>query len=361
MIELIDNIPDTLFRIFIFNIIIVNIGMLLVFIYNNPIALDDKKNKKIKNIFNELLNELILNVNKIDLKQNHVIRQLKVLEKRRVKIIFIKMLREYAIFLKGKEFEALTEIYKSIDLHVKDMKDLESRRTKTILNAIERLNRFKIVVDREKMRKLQKHSSPEVRELANSYTLNIYKDPDIFEFLDFTKEPFTPWQRLEYFQLIINNKEAPIIEFSKWIHPNYDNSLILLALDLCGHYKQKNAAPAIRNLLNITNDSKVRSKLIKTLGIINDTDAIEFLMELFKTENEVKCKIEIIRSLGYLGYKNGKVELFLKNLIRNESSISIKKAAIIGLNRVNSSFSALEKRIYNFDLEKLNKEELKVI
>lgn len=132
--------------------------------------------------------------------------------------------------------------------------------------------------------------------------------------------------------------------------------MILLALDLCGHYKQKNAAPAIRNLLNITNDSKVRSKLIKTLGIINDTDAIEFLMELFKTENEVKCKIEIIRSLGYLGYKNGKVELFLKNLIRNESSISIKKAAIIGLNRVNSSFSSLEKRIYNFDLEKIIKE-----
>lgn len=361
MIELINNIPDTLIGIFIFNIVVVNIGMLLIFIYNNPIAVDDKKNKKIKNIFSELLSELILNENKIELKQNHVIKQLKVLEKKRMKTIFIKTLKEYAIFLKGKEFEALTEIYKSINLHINDIKDLDSNRVNSILNALERLNRFKIKVDREKIKALQKHKSPEVRELANSYTLNIYNDLDIYEFLDFTNEPLTPWQQLEYFQLITNNIEAPVINFSKWIDPKYDNSLILLALDLCGHYKQKNASTAIQIMLNISTDSRVRIKLIKTLGIINDTDAIEFLIQIFKIESEKKCKIEIIRSLGYLGYKNKNVIIFLENLIENETNISIKKAAIIGLNRVSYSFTALEKRIYNFDIEKSTKEELKVI
>ena len=195
--NLLHNIPSYLLDFYLFNIIVVNIGMFLVFIYNIPVFINSEKNNRIRNIFSEILSEIILLENYENTEKIKILKKLKVQKNRRIRTIFIKVLKEYTIFLKGTEFATLTDVYKSLGLHVKDIKDLDSIFTSRVLGALDRLNSFKIVVNRTKIKKLQKHKNPEIRELANAYTLNIYDSEDIYEFFDFTTEPFTPWQQLE--------------------------------------------------------------------------------------------------------------------------------------------------------------------
>jgi len=358
--NLLHNIPSYLLDFFLFNIIIINIGMFLVFIYNIPVIINSKKNNKIRNIFSEILSETILLENKENIEKIKILKKLKVQKNRRIRTIFIKVLKEYTIFLKGTEFVTLTDVYKSLGLHIKDIKDLDSIFTKRVLGALDRLNRFKIVVNRTKIKKLQKHKNSEIRELANAYTLNIYDRDDIYEFFDFTTEPFTPWQQLEYFQLIINRPTAPKADFSKWINSNYVNSIISLSLDLVAHYHQNTAIEPIHSMIKI-NNTKMRRKMIKTLGLLNQKESINILMELYNEESDVNCKIEIIKSLGYMGNKNEQVTQFLENLLHTEFHTNFRKAILIALSRATSSESILENKIYRYELEKTVPHEQKIL
>ena len=216
------------------------------------------------------------------------------------------------------------------------------------------------MVNRTKIKKLQKHKNSEIRELANAYTLNIYDRDDIYEFFDFTTEPFTPWQQLEYFQLIINRSTAPKADFSKWINSNYVNSIISLSLDLVAHYHQNTAIEPIHSMIKI-NNTKMRRKMIKTLGLLNQKESINILMELYNEESDVNCKIEIIKSLGYMGNKNEQVTQFLENLLHTEFHTNFRKAILIALSRATSSESILENKIYRYELEKTVPHEQKIL
>lgn len=354
------NIPSYLIDFLLFNIIVTIIGMFLVFIYNIPVLINRNNNKKLRNIFNEFLSEIII-LNDIDNSEKiKILKKLKVKKNRRIRTIFIKVLKDYSIFLKGTEFATLTDVYKSLGLHVKDIKDLDSIFTTRVLEALDRLNRFKIVVNRTKIKKLQKHKNSDIREFANAYTLNIYDSEDIYEFFDFTTEPLTPWQHLEYFQLITDRPLAPKADFGKWINPKYENSIISLSLDLVAYYHQETAIEPIHSMIKIDH-TKMRRKMIRTLGILNQKQSIDVLMDLYIEEDDMKCKTEIIKSLGYMGYKNEKVIHFLDELLKTEFHTNFRKAILIALSRATGSESILENKIYRYELEKTVPNEQKIL
>ena len=72
--NLLHNIPSYLLDFFLFNIIIINIGMFLVFIYNIPVIINSKKNNKIRNIFSEILSETILLENKENIEKIKILK-----------------------------------------------------------------------------------------------------------------------------------------------------------------------------------------------------------------------------------------------------------------------------------------------
>lgn len=354
------NIPSYLIDFLLFNIIVTIIGMFLVFIYNIPVLINRNNNKKLRNIFNEFLSEIII-LNDIDNSEKiKILKKLKVKKNRRIRTIFIKVLKDYSIFLKGTEFATLTDVYKSLGLHVKDIKDLDSIFTTRVLEALDRLNRFKIVVNRTKIKKLQKHKNSDIREFANAYTLNIYDSEDIYEFFDFTTEPLTPWQHLEYFQLITDRPLAPKADFGKWINPKYENSIISLSLDLVAYYHQETAIEPIHSMIKIDH-TKMRRKMIRTLGILNQKQSIDVLMNLYLEEDDMKCKTEIVKSLGYMGYKNEKVIHFIEELLKTEFQTNFRKAILIALSRATASESILENKIYRYELEKTVPNEQKIL
>lgn len=52
---------------------------------------------------------------------------------------------------------------------------------------------------------------------------------------------------------------------------------------------------------------------------------------------------------------------FLENLLTTEYHTNLRKAILIAITRATSSLSVVEKRIYNFELEKLVPEEQKIL
>ena len=75
--NLLHNIPSYLLVFFLFNIIVVNIGMFLVFIYNIPVFINSEKNNRIRNIFSEILSEIILLENYENTEKNKNFKKIK--------------------------------------------------------------------------------------------------------------------------------------------------------------------------------------------------------------------------------------------------------------------------------------------
>ena len=92
--NLLHNIPSYLLDFYLFNIIVVNIGMFLVFIYNIPVIINSEKNNRLRNIFSEILSEIILLENYENTEKIKILKKLKVQKNRRIRTIFIKVLKE---------------------------------------------------------------------------------------------------------------------------------------------------------------------------------------------------------------------------------------------------------------------------
>ena len=129
---------------------------------------------------------------------------------------------------------------------------------------------------------------------------------------------------------------------------------------MVAYYHQETAIEPIHSMIKIDH-TKMRRKMIRTLGILNQKQSIDVLMDLYIEEDDMKCKTEIVKSLGYMGYKNEKVIHFLEELLKTEFHTNSRKAILIALSRATGSESILENKIYRYELEKTVPDEQKIL
>lgn len=344
------NFPRYLLYLIIFNFSIIFLGWMLVALYNLSSSFYKKSNEELEAQFIKILRELLLNQPAFELEDLKPLIDLDVQRKRRIREIFIESLTQYSCFLDGDAAENITKIYRLLGLEKYKIKELSSIYDSNIIHAIDELTRFKVPIKREKMVQLQKSKNSMIQELANSYTLTIYKD-NIYDFFTFNEDPFTKWMNLTYFQLIINRTDLKKPHFQQWISPQYKPTVVKLAMDLASYYYQHNAAEKIHPLLT-TPDAAFRFEMINNLGKLNYPPSPQILMELYDREEDMRCKREIIKSLGYMTYQTVQVRDFLEQTLENESGINLRKAIIIALKRAKSestipsvNFPALEKQL----------------
>ncbi len=328
------NFPGYLLYLILFNFFIILLGLVLVYVYNLSSSIYKKRNKNLETQFIKLLRELLLAKKDIELSDLKPFIDLGVQRQKKIREIFIESLTQYSCFLGGNEARNIEKIYTLLDLQKAKIKDLSSIFNSAVIQAIDELTRFKVPVEREIMVQLQKKENSMIRELANSYTLTIYKD-NIYDFFSFNDDRFTKWKHLTYFQLIINRTDLKKPHFGQWISPEFKSTVISLAMDLASYYYQQNAAENIHAMLN-TLDCALRFQMINNLGKLNNPSSPEVLMKLFVVEKDKRCKREIIKSLGYMTHNTSEVTHFLKTTLAKENSINLKKAIIIALKRTTS-------------------------
>lgn len=326
--------PRYLLYLILFNFFIIVLGVILVYLYNLSSLIHKKRNDKLKAHFIEMLRVLILDKMDIELSDLKPFINLGVLRVRQIREIFIETLTEYYYFLDGNEAENISKIYRLLGLHKNKIKDLSSINNSKTIHALAELTRFKIKVKREIMVGLQKSNNSIIRELANVYTLTIYDD-NIYDFFNFNNYPFTKWKSLTYFQTIINRTDLKKPHFQQWISLQYKQDVVMLAMDLASYYYQHNAAEKIHPILNSPNHV-LRFEMINNLGKLNYYTSPGILMKLYDQEKNMKCKIEIIKSLGYITHHTEEITEFLETNLEKEIGINLKKAIIIALTRTKS-------------------------
>ena len=346
----VSDFPRYLLYLILFNFFIIVLGVILVFLYNLSSSIYKKRKEKLEARLMKLLRELLLDKSDIELKDVAPFIALGVQRQKRIREVFIECLTQYSSFLDGNEAENIVKIYNLLGLQEHKIKELSSISTSKIIHAIDELTRFKVPVKRETMVRFQKSKNSMIRELANSYTLTIYNDNN-YDFFSFNEDSFTKWENLTYFQLIINRTDLRKPHFAKWISPEYKPTVIILAMDLASYYYQQNAAEKIHPMLT-TPDCALRFEMINNLGKLNYNTSPPILMELYDIEKDIRCKREIIKSLGYMTHHTVQVTDFLKKALEKESNINLRKAIIIALKRNTSesmipsvNFPTLEKEL----------------
>ncbi|MBO9618932.1 MAG: HEAT repeat domain-containing protein [Niabella sp.] len=239
--------------------------------------------------------------------------------------IFVACLRTLKRNLKGKEGRLIRKLYLDLDFDKYAFKELSASHSYKPLLALNELVFFEAPDPEGLIGRLLYSKNKYLKEKALEYIFKVYKG-NVFEYFSQVTAPFTKWEHLHYFDIITNRKDGTLPEFSRWITPPYNESLILLCLDFTTYYRQHSAAPAIIELLQQSAIStELKCKLISALGQLYESEALPVLLDLYADEKNILVKGAILKALSNIS--GNETLSFLKQSFKKEASPFLKKHA----------------------------------
>ncbi len=332
--EFIDT-PIYLLILIIINFLVIVMGIALTFFHNYRYTFFTKKEKLLDLRFNQIIARTILFKKNINDELINTINSIGQLKKEKVRNILIKNLEVYLNFLESEESNLVIELYRRLNLSTEPKKMLYSHSRSKIRRALYELINFHVPVDRNRILQLQQSKHKTLREKANVYTLQMFHS-NIYEFLDYPGQKLTKWEQLKYFQLINKRTILKKPKYRKWVSEKYHPSIVSLALDFVSYYYQVDALSNIYDLIPRA-DKLLRKKLINTIGKLRQTDSMCFLINWYDYEKSTTCRIEIIKSLGYIAYNDVFVIDFLNKLFEENKNLNVKKAIVIAQSRLKNT------------------------
>jgi hypothetical protein len=158
-------------------------------------------------------------------------------------------------------------------------------------------------------------------ESRNAYVKLSKNDP--FKFFDVALEPLLMWDQIELFRTITTTEGLSIPNFARWISYSTNKSVVSFCLKLALHYNQREAIPAIIQLLD-TRDHYLRADAINCLGKFMAEEAEERMVHMYFNQ-PVNCQLEILKALGR--FATGIRLDFLKNEFLRSNDFEIRKNA----------------------------------
>jgi len=156
-----------------------------------------------------------------------------------------------------------------------------------------------------------------VRMEAQLALIRLNRD-DPFGFLDHLTHPFTLWEQLTVYELIVVHN-LPIPEFSRWTDsPN--KSVVLFSLRMINVFKQQHAAPYVINCLKHS-DRDIRHMAIFVCGEIQLRDSLPHLKQMYKDEDYTNC-LTIVHAIGKMPDES--MLGFLKLVLDKEDDVQLQ-------------------------------------
>jgi len=116
-------------------------------------------------------------------------------------------------------------------------------------------------------------------------------EDDPFGFLDHLTHPFTLWEQLNVYELILLH-DLPIPQFSRWTTSS-NKTVVIFALRMIQVFKQLQAAPQLIACLHHP-DRDVRYTAIVVSGEIQMRECLPHLKQMYKTEDYANCRAIIL-------------------------------------------------------------------
>ena len=163
-------------------------------------------------------------------------------------------------------------------------------------------------------------------------------EDDPFGFLDHLTHPFTLWEQLNVYELIVLH-DLPVPEFSRWI-PSTNKSVVIFALRMIQVFKQQHAASHVIDCLHHP-DVDVRHTAIIVSGEIQLRECLPHLKQMYKNEGYKNC-LAIVLAMSKM--PDEMMLSFLKMVLDKEDDVQLQIESAKAISKMGEvGFSALVK------------------
>jgi len=220
----------------------------------------------------------------------------------------------------GKNEEArvqLRDLYQQMQLDQDSIRKLYSSKWHIQVKGFRELAFMNITEANSKIRLALKSKNSILRREAQVALVRLNED-DPFGFLDHLTYPFTLWEQLNVYELIVLH-DLPVPQFSRWTaSPN--KTVVIFALRMIHVFKQQQAAPQIIECLHHP-DKDVRNMAIYVSGEIQMRECLPHLKIMYKNEDYKNC-LAIILAMSKM--PDEMMLSFLKLVLDKEDDVQLQ-------------------------------------
>jgi len=163
---------------------------------------------------------------------------------------------------------------------------------------------------------------------------------DPFAFLDYLTHPFTLWEQLTVYELIVTHS-LPIPQFSRWTDSN-NKTVVIFALRMIHVFKQQNASPHVILCLQHA-DRDIRQMAIHVCGEIQLREALPTIKNMYKDEDYANC-LAIVHAISKMPDES--MLGFLKLVLDKEDDVQLQIESAKAISKMGEvGISALVKLI----------------
>jgi len=231
--------------------------------------------------------------------------------------VLIDQIIDVSINLKGDSEQKLNDLYKQLGLQNDSIRKATSRKWHHKVKGFRELAFMNIRDANNEMYKAL-NSLNEILRMEAQIALVRLSGENPFMFLNQLKRPFSLWEQISLYELLIqHNLSAP--SFNQWLDsPN--PTVIMFALRMIREFKQNDAEEDVCKVLSHP-EIRVKHLAIEVAGDLNMKSSLEIMKRMYKNEEYNNC-VEILRSMAKM--PDPSMLGFLKLVLDKEDDVQLQ-------------------------------------
>jgi len=231
--------------------------------------------------------------------------------------VLIDQIIDVSVNLKGDSEQKLNDLYKQLGLQNDSIRKATSRKWHHKVKGFRELAFMNIRDANDEMYKAL-NSLNEILRMEAQIALVRLSSENPFMFLNQLKRPFSLWEQISLYELLIqHNLSAP--SFKQWLDsPN--PTVIMFALRMIREFKQNDAEEDVCKVLSHP-ETRVKHLAIEVAGDLNMKSSLEIMKRMYKNEEYNNC-VEILRSMAKM--PDPSMMGFLKLVLDKEDDVQLQ-------------------------------------
>jgi hypothetical protein len=231
--------------------------------------------------------------------------------------VLIDQIIDVSINLKGDSEHKLNELYNQLGLQDDSIRKAYSRKWHYKVKGFRELAFMNIRDANAEIFKAL-NSANEILRMEAQIALVRLSVENPFMFLDQLRRPFSRWEQISLYELLIqHNLSAP--SFKQWLDsPN--PTVIMFALRMVREFKQNDAEEDLCKVLSHP-EIRVKHLAIEVAGDLNMKSSLEIMKRMYKNEEYNNC-VEILRSMAKM--PDPSMLGFLKMVLDKEDDVQLQ-------------------------------------
>lgn len=244
--------------------------------------------------------------------------------------------------LRGKNLKKLQDLYFDLKLHKRTFRKVRWGNWSNKIKGIKELCSLSLPHQKERILKYANSKNDILRMEAQTALVDLSRfedNPQPFQFLDELTHPFSRWEQIALYQVMLD-RDIPPPNFLNWMFSD-NHTVILFALRMTREYNQIENAEWVKNLAWHDNE-EVRRLTYEVMGDLKMVPELKEVRKLFKNET-IHNQREMIRSMR----KSADPAFFnfLKRVIDSEEDAEVLVEGVRAINDAEGGKEILDKML----------------